>query len=304
MSLVCAGLSDIGRCRSENQDHFIVARLRNSMLIDETNVVGDENGHWWSDVEGHLLMVADGMGGHAGGAEASQLAIDAAATYVLNSLPWFFQLSAACETDVLHELKRTLEHSQQELIKRAESEPVLHEMGTTLTMAYVLGATMYVAHVGDSRCYLYRDGTLVQLTRDHTWAQSMVERGLLTQAQAAISPLGRVLWNIIGGTRHRELDPEVYKCSLKKDDTILLCSDGLPIDVPSTTIAEILGEDRQPTDLCRRLINQPLSAGGSDNITVIVAHVADSPAYQSTNGALSQADSTADCNRLADTTPD
>lgn len=111
----CHGMTDQGRKRSNNQDQFLVARLRKSMTVDYTSIPADEHVRFLSNLDGHLMLVADGMGGHAGGEVASQIAVDAASEYVLNTIPWFYRLSKDCDEDFREELKRALEYSQTQL---------------------------------------------------------------------------------------------------------------------------------------------------------------------------------------------
>ena len=137
------GATDRGLRRATNQDHFMTARLRKSMEVDHTSIPSDEHARFQSNVQGQLLLVADGMGGHAAGERASQLAVDSAAAYVLNTIPWFYRLSASCDDDFQDELKRALEFCQRELSRDIDNQPMNRNMGTTLTMAYVIGEHLY-----------------------------------------------------------------------------------------------------------------------------------------------------------------
>jgi protein phosphatase len=140
------------------------------------------------------------------------------------------------------------------------------QMGTTLTLAYLRWPDVYIAHVGDSRCYVLRAGQLVQLTRDHTLAQQMRERG----GGDNLSHFDHVLVNAVGGSRER---PEVegQRIRLANGDRLLLCSDGLSGELTSAVIASLLGSARSPGEACHRLVSAALDAGGRDNVTTIVA---------------------------------
>jgi serine/threonine protein phosphatase PrpC len=144
-------------------------------------------------------------------------------------------------------------------------------MGTTLTMAYLLWPRLYVVHAGDSRCYLLRQGGLRQITKDHTVAQQLVERGAMTPEQAEQSRWSHVLWNCIGGGT-RELNPDVYRATLQLGDSLLLCTDGLNKCVPDEAIQEVLAREGTAEDACRRLVALAHDHGGPDNVTVVVAH--------------------------------
>ena len=131
----------------------------------------------------------------------------------------------------------------------AGADPEHRRMGTTLTLAYVQWPRLYVVHAGDSRCYLLRGARLHRITRDHTIAQQMVDRGTLTADQAAESRWNHVIWNCVGGGKH-ELNPDVHKAALEPGDVLLLCTDGLTKAVPDGRVAEVLagagGRPRRP----------------------------------------------------------
>ncbi|HET9866852.1 MAG TPA: SpoIIE family protein phosphatase, partial [Nitrospira sp.] len=129
---------------------------------------------------------------------------------------------------------------------------------------------LYVVHVGNGRCYLLRRGVLEQITTDHTLAQQLVESGMLGPEEATSSRLSQVLWNAIGGDLE-ELSPDVYKAELQRGDTLLLCTDGLTAHVPDAVIRSYLQVQEAAQDTCRKLIDAANEAGGTDNITAIVA---------------------------------
>ena len=265
------GATDRGLRRATNQDHFMTARLRKSMEVDHTSIPSDEHARFQSNVQGQLLLVADGMGGHAAGERASQLAVDSAAAYVLNTIPWFYRLSASCDDDFQDELKRALEFCQRELSRDIDNQPMNRNMGTTLTMAYVIGEHLYVVHVGDSRCYLLRDGRLHQITRDHTVAQDMVDQGLLSPEQLSSSPFSHLLWNAVGGSEQSVLKPDVYKSRLHAGDMLLLCTDGLTRHLDDKTLESALNQSHSIEATAHDLIDAAKAGGGTDNITVVIA---------------------------------
>jgi protein phosphatase len=156
------------------------------------------------------------------------------------------------------------------LAQRMEADPALRGMGTTLTAAYSLGLELFLAHVGDSRAYLFRDGKVRQLTRDHTHVQKMVEAGILSAQDAATHGLRHVLTNILGGAR-RSVEVELHRLRLAGGDRLLLCSDGLTGTAQDDEIAAILGQADSAETSCRRLIDLALERGAPDNVTVVVA---------------------------------
>jgi PPM family protein phosphatase len=270
----CFGLTDAGRVRPVNEDQFLVADLSKSLLVHQTSLSHDDHTRLFGGSQGQLLLVADGMGGHAAGQQASSLAVQGLAHYVLNTMHWFFRLEEGREADLEEELKSALEECQRRLEAAAGARPEQRGMGTTLTMAYLLWPRLYVVHAGDSRCYLLRGGRLEQITKDHTVAQKLVDAGALTAGEAQGSRWSHVLWNCVGGGSH-ELSPDVYKATLQMGDTLLLCTDGLTKHLDDQAIAGLLGHDRPTERTCRALVAEANAAGGSDNVTAVVAHFRD-----------------------------
>jgi PPM family protein phosphatase len=269
----CAGATDRGQSRESNEDHFLVADLIKSVSVRETSLPGGDYMRQFAGLPGKLLVVADGMGGHAGGRRASSLAIETLAKYVLNTMHWFFRLQENREDDLVEELKAALVECQAAVGAAAATEPGRERMGTTLTLAYVLWPRAYVIHTGDSRCYLHRGGRLKRVTRDHTLAQKFVDEGTWTPEEAAESRWNHVLWSCINNNPDA-LHPDVYRFHLESGDSLLLCTDGLTRHVPDDGIAAELARISQTSaaDVVRRLVALANEAGGADNITVVVGH--------------------------------
>lgn len=272
-ALDCYGLSDIGRLRPVNEDQFLIADLQKSMFIRQTTLSEEDRTRLIGKTQGHLLLVADGLGGAGFGDRASRVAVSAAVQYILNTMPWFFRLDEKHPDDLQEELTSALRTCQEAVESDVARHPEKEGMGTTFTMAYVLPTRLYIVHVGDSRAYLYRDGQLKQITLDHTVAQQLVEQGLLGRSRVPRSGWGDILWNVVGGGIP-ELIPEVYRVGLQAGDTLLLCTDGLSKQVPDRAVADLLSARRPPEETCRLLIRAANEAGGKDNITVLVARVA------------------------------
>jgi protein phosphatase len=268
----CHGVTDVGKARAVNEDQFLIADLNKSMRVHKTSLSLDDQTQLLGHSQGMLLLVADGMGGQESGRRASTLAVNSLTTYVLNSMHWFFRLHEDSDQDFQDDLKAALEHCQRKVRAEGERLPDREGMGTTLTMAYLIWPRLYVVHVGDSRCYLFRKSRLKQITRDHTVAQQLVKEGLLEDAES--SRWSRDLWNVIGG-ESAEVRPEVYKAELALGDTLLLCTDGLTRHVSNETIARLLAIPASSAETCERLVAAANEAGGTDNITVIVAHFRD-----------------------------
>ncbi|HYT94085.1 MAG TPA: protein phosphatase 2C domain-containing protein [Gemmataceae bacterium] len=286
----CAGLTDPGRVRPENEDQFLIASLSKSMQVHQTSLGLDEQTRLFGASQGRLLLVADGVGGHAAGRRASALAVDSLTAYILNTMQWFFRLRQDSEDQFLDDLKAALGYCQERVNAEGERFTERRGMGTTLTMAYLCWPRMYVVHAGDSRCYLLRGGRLKQITHDHTIAQQLVEVGAIKDPDG--SPWSHVLWNVVGGGSG-ELTPEVDRADLTLGDSVLLCSDGLSKHVGDADIARLLGASHPSTETCRHLVDAANSAGGTDNITVVVAHFRDAKSQQTARQAAEQVPATA-----------
>jgi protein phosphatase len=268
----CFGMTDIGKKRACNEDQFLIADLSKSLRLYQTSLALDDQTRLFGGTQGHLLMVADGMGGRAAGERASTIVIDSMVSYILDTLPWFFRLVHDNEEEFQDELKAALLHCQQRIELEAEAFPDRKGMGTTLTMAYLIWPRMYVVHVGDSRCYLFRDGKLKQVTRDHTVAEAYVEQGELDPVDADGSRWSHVLWNFVGGNSD-ELTPDVHKVELRFGDTVLLCTDGLTKCLADVEITERLRSNDPAQVVCQNLVSGANEKGSPDNTTVIVTRL-------------------------------
>ncbi len=243
MKARAAGLSDLGKCRKVNQDQF---------LLDSS--LG-------------LYAIADGMGGHAAGEVASDLAINALAGSLRShsesgSVHWTPERGAELFREALNEGNRKICES---VANRAE----WRGMGTTMVALVLAGETAVIGHVGDSRAYLLRDGKLRQLTSDHSWVNEQVKLGLLTREQAYRHPMRNIVTRALGNQPAVEVDVVVEV--VQPDDIFALCSDGLSGMVGDEEIAEILVKHGDvPRDACRVLVDQANQYGGEDNVTVVV----------------------------------
>src|SRR5947199_6873851 len=194
LSVRSFGLTDRGKVRPTNQDHFLIAVLRKAFQISATNLPARKV--QYSGDQCHLFVVADGMGGHAGGEQASALAIDSVEAFILSTFKWFTDLKGHEEDKLLADFQSALRQANARLLSEATAHLELHGMGTTLTLAYSLNDRLFVAHVGDSRGYLLRQGVLYRLTSDHTLVEEMVRRGLLSAAEAATHRQRHVITNV------------------------------------------------------------------------------------------------------------
>jgi protein phosphatase len=268
-----AGRSDRGKRREVNEDLFLIATFQRSMLIHDADEKTVDRGWLASNGTGTLLMVADGMGGEGDGDVASRIAIQTIAGYLLNVMPWVtMERERAGHRFSLPGVRDQLAAAVVEGDSRVRTEAakpnLSSRMGTTLTLAYVVWPILYVAHVGDSRCYLHREGKLSQLTTDHTVAQQMKERGVPdTQVR---DEWHHTLWNVIGGDDQTAI-PQILKVDLRPADQLLLCTDGLTKHVSELEILMALQANADLQQTCRWLIERANDNGGTDNVTLIVA---------------------------------
>ena len=238
IALRFAARSDVGLVRQENQD---------------SGYAGP-----------HLLVVADGMGGHAAGDVASSIAIGE-----LVSLDG----ESHGADDALDLLAQALRTANTELRQAMDNQPELHGMGTTVTALLRAGNKIAVAHIGDSRAYLLRDGTLAQITHDHSFVQSLIDEGRITEEEAEGHPQRSLVTRVLTGQEGDE--PDLAMREARVNDRYLLCSDGLSGFVARDTIQEILEEGLTPGRAADRLVELAIRAGAPDNVTCVIGDVVD-----------------------------
>lgn len=261
------GITDKGRVRPSNEDQFLIAELTKTMRIWQASL--PEARAKFGDERGHLFLVADGMGGHQGGEEASALAVVAIQQFTLNTLKWFFESNQQEAQRVLAQFQTALRQADVRVREEAAEHREWSGMGTTVTMAYHLAAQLCVVHVGDSRAYLFRDDELHQLTRDHTLMAEMVRRGAIQPEEVAQHRFRHVITNVVGGNDVGVV-VEAHAVEVRPGDRLLLCSDGLTEMVTNDAIAATLRAELDPESGCRRLVAQANETGGRDNITVLI----------------------------------
>jgi protein phosphatase len=267
LSVDCFGLTDVGRVRQVNEDHFLIASMRKVMEIEQTSLPTPTRDQLHSGAMARLLLVADGVGGSRAGEEASGLALQTVAAYVTTSMRCFYQLDQQLSGDLMSELESSVQKSHAMVRSAAEGKPSLEGMATTLTVVHVLWPTAYMVQVGDSRCYLHRAGELEQLTRDQTMAQDLVESGVLPPELAEETRWSHVLSSAVG----KEIQPVTSKVELDIGDSLLLCTDGLTKHLSNREILSCMEGAESAEEVCRDLVAGALEAGGSDNVTVVVA---------------------------------
>jgi PPM family protein phosphatase len=269
--------TDTGRTRSENQDTFLLLELRSNegaaprTLAPDTPLeeVGPEGCTFALGSRGALLLVADGMGGAAGGATASREGVRRIRDVFAHG--WGEERERTPSQFAAH-LARAVEDANRHLHGIATEHPEYQGMGTTLTAAGLLDEFVYFAQVGDSRGYLIREGRPVQLTRDQSVVQELVDTGALTEEQARRSHQRNVILQALG--TQATVDVALTYEELRRGDLVLLCSDGLSGVVEPEEIARYAAEYPSPPELCDALVRLANERGGPDNITIAVARLA------------------------------
>jgi PPM family protein phosphatase len=238
--ITCAGRTDVGVIRSGNEDSFL-------MLPDRG-----------------IFVVADGMGGHAAGEVASEMAV----RFVGRELG---SLKGLADEQVADRMRTAIRAANGAIFQRTLTEHDKRGMGTTVTALVLYDSRFLVGQVGDSRAYLYRDGKLVQLTKDHSYVQEQVDAGYLTPEQARSHPYSNVITRCVGA--NSDVMPDIYVGTAKTKDLFLLASDGLTGMLEDQQLAAVLAGDRMPQQQVDDLITEANRHGGLDNITAIIVRV-------------------------------
>jgi PPM family protein phosphatase len=253
VQIVSGGVTDVGRVRTNNEDSFRILEPQN------------------------LFILSDGMGGEAHGEVASAMAVETIAKYCTASEedPAVTLADASVDqwSGLTKRLQLAVSQANVKIYEAAQKNPEQRGMGATLTAAWIDGSRLSIAHVGDSRAYLLRGGTLQQLTSDHSLVAEQVRRGILTRQQAEESEMQSVLLRALGA--HPEVEVDVDETEVFPRDLLLLCSDGLTRMVTEPEIAGTLQAETNPVSAAQKLVDLANERGGLDNVTVIVARVQD-----------------------------
>ena len=253
--------TDVGQVREHNEDNFIVADLTKRVRgLQEANreVLVDKNGN--------MLAVCDGMGGAAAGEVASQLAVDILYEKMTEDVAPDQQVT---RNEIARRLVRAVEAAGLRIFEAAKSDRTRRGMGTTVTAAALVDDHLFLAQVGDSRGYILRNGTLVQVTRDQSLVNQLIEAGQLTEEEAETFEHNNIILQALGTAETVQVD--LTYVELRRGDILMMCSDGLSGMVRNDEIREVLKSTSDPLEACKTLTERANLAGGHDNITVIVA---------------------------------
>ena len=259
------GVTDRGKVRAENQDHFIMGSLRKRINIRQSSLPLDQIPLGEERVAS-FMMVADGVGGGLKGEQASRMALEVTTKYLAESARCYYRFDEE-GVDLVQALEEGALRCSEAIQERAAQDESAAGMATTLTLFIGAWPWAYLLQVGDSRYYQYHDGELTQISRDQTVAQELADQGILPRDLMAHSPLTHVLSSSIGG---HQTAPVVKRIPLTWGTVHLLCSDGLTRHVPDEKIAERLGAMKSAQKVAEQLVQDALDGGGSDNVTVVV----------------------------------
>src|SRR5437867_2110972 len=245
------GLTDVGRKRKHNEDAYAL------------------------DVSEGLFIVADGMGGHAAGEVAAKITVETigefiAATRQKEEATWPFRYDHELEFNS-NRLAIAIEKANERVMAAVAAQPWLKGMGTTVVAGLLNEKTLSLAHVGDSRAYLFRDGTLSRLTDDHSWVHEQVAAGILTEDEAKTHPLKNVVTRALGGGP--SVSPDLQELSFQPGDEFIFCSDGLTTKISIEDLLDHAVEEKEHKRLSRTLVDTANAREGVDNITVVVVRV-------------------------------
>jgi len=259
------GVTDCGKVRPENQDHFIIGSLRKRINVRQSSLPLDQIPLGEERVAS-FIMVADGVGGGLKGEQASRMTLEVTTKYLAEGARCYYRFEEE-GGDLVQALEEGALRCSEAIQERAAQDETAAGMATTLTLFISVWPWTYLLQVGDSRYYQFRDGELTQISRDQTVAQELADQGIMPRDLMVHSPLTHVLSSSIGG---RQTAPVVTRIPSQWGTIHLLCSDGLTRHVSDAKIAERLGAMQSAQQVAEQLVQDALDGGGSDNITVVV----------------------------------
>ena len=265
VSVTCGAATHTGRVRSRNEDHYAVIRRRRTLELLQSSL--DPAQLPTTNAIAHGIVVADGMGGMKSGELASRMALQTMLELAGQATSWVMKLTDPDAQQIEDRVNAFAQRIHATLRHEGDSDPAKTDMGTTWTSAHLMGYDAVIAHLGDSRAYLFRDGQLRQITRDQTMAQVLIDGGL---PEETVSKFRHIVLNSFGGGIEKA-EATIHHLELQPDDRLLLCTDGLPDMVHDEDIAAELRSHADPQSACDALIEQALTNGGKDNVTVVIA---------------------------------
>lgn len=241
-----AAISDKGIIREQNEDFW--------------NIVLDNNGNPLA------FIIADGMGGHKAGDVASRMAVEIISQEILRG---FESVDSSAATKGF--LEKAINYANEEIYKYAMQNLQGSGIGTTLTLGFLQNDKITIAHIGDSRFYLIRDGVIKSMTRDHSFVGELVEKGILDQEEAKYHPLRNQITRALGYEKDIQID--FYNIDVKNGDMFLFCTDGLTVKVSADELLNMLEEEKDLNDILKNMVELANQRGGDDNITAIIVKI-------------------------------
>lgn len=229
------------------------------------------------DPDGRYFIVADGMGGQSAGEKASELAVELIPPKLLEEID--FAAADVSEKSIVQAIDLAVEHANAEIIALGEIDPDFHNMGTTTVLLVSVGGAFYVAGIGDSRVYLLRDGSLEQLTTDHTLTQALLDAGTISEEEAANHRYRNVLYRYLG-TKEGGTGTEAKRIVPQAGDRFVLCSDGVTDGIDGEAIQSVLDAQEDPQQAAEAMVVAAQEGGSRDNITCLVLNVDDGPSAE------------------------
>ncbi|HVS16427.1 MAG TPA: protein phosphatase 2C domain-containing protein [Thermoanaerobaculia bacterium] len=255
------GLSDVGKVRPRNEDHFFVASLRKSLQVQRSSLEHPRALENRNRREAHLFVVADGVGQSLEGGTASEVAVEAFVEHISETTGSYYGADVEEELDFLERLERSVAKIDAKVKEKGGS--------TTLTLVFLIWPRGYVVHIGDSRGYYLRGGRLKRFTRDQTMGELLVDEGVMSEEEARTASHGKALFSALG-TR---ADAELGLIDFQPGDTLLLCTDGLTRYVDDGELGPLLAGATSAEQATRQLVDLALERGGRDNVTAVVARM-------------------------------
>lgn len=264
-----AARSHRGLVRTRNEDHHLVVRLDRKQETVSTSLAEADVPDSFEE-HGYGMLVADGLGVEGAGGVASRVAISTLAHLAIHYGRWNVRVDGRTAVEIMERAEWFYRRVNDAVVERSHSNPLLVGMSTTLTAAFSAGKDLFLAHVGHSRAYLFRDGDLRQLTKDQTLEQRMTESSGPAAVRSVAKDLEHILTDTLGGTTSGPL-VEVGHIALRDGDHVLVCTNGLTDMASEPQIAEVLALGRQVDEECQMLVDLALEGGGRDNVTVLLA---------------------------------
>jgi protein phosphatase len=258
-----------GALRQRNEDHYLVVRVGREQETLATSLSGTDVPPRFVE-SGYAMLVADGLGEGGAGSVASRVALSTFAHLALHYGKWNVRIDPITAEQIMERAEWYYSQVDAAVHTRAASNPALKGMTTALTAAYSAGDDLFVAHVGHSRAYLFRDGHLAQLTRDHTIERHLADTKRPASVERRAQDLKHILTDAVGAPGAHPL-VEIERFQLMNGDVVLLCTNGLTDMIDDARIAEVLALRREPAEQCETLVEMANRAGGGDNVTVLIA---------------------------------